>query len=339
MIEAHTLQQLRKSCLNADLLPPSALSWVAEKNFWNIWVPKKYGGLELSFLEGLQTLKNIAKMDGSLGWTVTLCSGANFFIGNLKENVAAEMFLKPDTQICLGGSGGVFGHAEKIDDEHYQISGTWHFATGAPYLTHFTLNAEILQAGQPLLTADNTPKVLSFILPADAVKIIKDWNSMGLKASATHSFSVDSVVVHRDYSFKYDEFFLPQEIFKIPFLVLADLTLWVNYLGMAEHFLEEASHRKPSETLKSLTTTLEAAQQNIVRYSKEIEEKIRDQQPISTDYTAIIHSTAAHSVNQMSQKIIQIYPYLGTHASQQTTDLNQVFRDYFTATQHPIFTR
>ncbi|MGV8813599.1 MAG: hypothetical protein ACOH2D_05760 [Gelidibacter sp.] len=50
-----------------------------------------------------------------------------------------------------------------------------------------------------------------------------------------------------------------------------------------------------------------------------------------------VHSQAADSVSDISRLIIEIYPKLGIRASRIDHQLNQIFRDYFTATQHHIF--
>ncbi len=150
------LQKLSTQCFAAENFSAEVLDWIAKENLWNLWVPENYGGLESSFSEGLVKLKNLARLDGSLGWTVTLCSGANFFVGNLIPE-AAEGIFKASEKPVLGGSGGVFGTAEKIGEE-YLISGKWRYATGAPYLTHFTLNAKILENGKELTNPDGSPK-------------------------------------------------------------------------------------------------------------------------------------------------------------------------------------
>jgi alkylation response protein AidB-like acyl-CoA dehydrogenase len=330
-------QALRELCLGADIFPEEVLTWITGQNLWNIWVPKSYGGLELKLSDGLLKLQELARIDGSLGWTVTLCSGANYFIGNLQPEPAKKIFEKPKATI-LGGSGGVFGTAEKIDD-NYKISGTWRYATGAPYLTHFTLNAEIFENGKPLLNKDGSPKVRSFILPKNQVQIIEDWNTMGLKASVTHSFKVENVLVPERFSFIYNNFYQPQDIFKIPFSVFADLTLWVNYVGMAQHFLAESRLVTSENILKNLEKSITLSKDQISTYSESIEEKISAGNKVLDSYTEEIHTSASNSVKKISEKIIEIYPYLGVKASQKDHPLNQVFCDYFTATQHHIFTK
>ena len=333
------LHKIREQCFNVNFLPDEILQWIAKENLWNIWVPKNYGGLEMSFSAGLKTLKHLAKVDGSLGWTITLCSGANYFIGNLKESIAKEIFLNSEGSVCLGGSGGVFGKAEMLEDEKYRISGNWNYATGAPYLTHFTLNAEIWHQGKQLQNEDGTPKVLSFILPKKDVKTIEDWNTMGLKASATQSFTVKNAIIDKTYSFIYDEFYLPQDIFKIPFSLFADLTLWVNYIGMAEHFLEEAKNIRAIDLLKNLEKLISNANIEVTQKSENIENIIRQEKLISEAFKSEVHNIAAASVKDITKEIIQVYPYLGIDASREDHPLNLIFRDYFTATQHYNFTR
>src|SRR6056297_3051941 len=313
------------------------LDWIAQQNLWNLWVPKTYGGLEMTLPEGLVKLRSLAKCDGSLGWTVTLCSGANFFIGNLRREVADEVFRNPESPVCFGGSGGVFGTAEK-QGEGYIISGIWKYATGAPYLTHFTLNAKIQKGGKDVLQADGTPTVRSFVLGKDDVEIIKDWNTMGLKATATHSFRIDSKWVHGKYSFVYNELYQPHTIFKVPFSVFADLTLWANYIGMAWHFLEEG--RKVLRTHKSLTeleNTIKSSDKLMMDYAGQMQGQIGKDATFSETFIKKVHRKASESVMSLSHAIIEAYPILGIYASKEAHRLNQIFKDYFTATQHHIF--
>lgn len=328
--------QLRALCLNKLTLPEEVLDWIAHNNYWNIWVPRAYGGLEKSFTEGLETLKSLAFIDGSLGWTTTLCSGANFFIGNLKPKVATSLFSTQENTI-FGGSGGLFGTAEKQGDT-YLISGIWRYATGAPYLTHFTLNAKIIKNGLPLKHADGSPVFRSFVLPKSQVSIIQDWNTMGLLSTATHSFEVDSARVHQDHSFSYNKQLHSQAIFKIPFALFADLTTWVNYLGMAEHYLQEvrASHQDNLQ-ITHLSQQLKDANQRLLEYAFSIETAIIDDIAITEDFQKEVHQYAVETLRQLSKALLDIHPFMGIKASRLDCQLNVIFRDFFTATQHHIF--
>ncbi|MAZ29638.1 MAG: acyl-CoA dehydrogenase [Cytophagaceae bacterium] len=330
-------QQLRDTIASAKIFPTEVLEWVKEQNLWNIWVPEAFGGLECSFTEGLQKLQQLAKIDGTLGWTVTLCSGANFFIGNLNPETAERMFQKGQ-QTILGGSGGLFGTAEKSENG-YMLNGTWKYATGANYLTHFTLNAQITENAEKLTNPDGSPKFLSFVIPAKNVEIIEDWDTIGMQASVTHSFKVENVEVDEDLSFVYNEFHLPQDIFKIHFSLFADLTLWVNYLGMAQHFVEEAEQIGKTDEATDLKNFCAKTEGDILALAKKIETQVIVNPEFTEDFIKEVHQLASVNVKEMSQKIIELYPLLGVKASTNGEQLNVIFRDYFTATQHHIFSR
>ncbi|NJX14082.1 acyl-CoA dehydrogenase [Tamlana crocina] len=333
------MQGLSELCLGKEVFSEETLNWIAENKLWNIWLPKTHGGLECALAEGLQKLRKLAETDGSLGWTVTLCSGANFFFGNLKKEVTDAIFLNSEKPVCFGGSGGVFGTAEK-QGEGYIISGTWKYATGAPHLSHFTLNAKILENGRVLKNEEGMDVVRSFVLDKDNVKIIPDWNAMGLKATATHSFKIKEKWVHSNYSFLYNEVYHDAPIFKIDFSVFADLTLWVNYIGMADGFCNEAKTvQSHTALLKDLENTIAAADSALNKFVFQIEETINSGGAFSEKWVAKIHNEASNSVKALSKAIIDLYPMLGIRACNENENINRIFKDYFTATQHRNFTR
>ena len=330
------LAKLRKQDFGKSVFDAETLKLIAHEQLWKIWVPKTHGGLELALTEGLQTLQQLASIDGSLGWTVTLCSGANYFIGNLLPKTALTIF-KASANPILGGSGGLFGTAQKEGD-HYRLNGTWKYATGAPYLTHFTLNAKIIENGKETLNEDGSPAFKSFVFPREAVHIIDDWQAMGLQATATQSFAVTDHLVHQVFSFVYNQFYLPQDIFKINFRVFADLTLWVNYIGMAQHYLAEASKLLEQKTLEQPHKITTEAEDQLFNYAQQIETITANNSVFTEVQIEEFHTTAATSVKRPSQLLLELHPQLGIKAASTQHPLNLIFRDYFTATQHHIFT-
>ena len=330
----HNVQSIRENLLNVELFNPEIIELIATNNWLNIWVPKQYNGLGLTFSEGLKILQTISKIDGSLGWFVTLCSGANYFSRNLIPSVAFELFSNQKT--CFGGSGMIGGTAEKINDT-YLINGLWHYATGAPYLSHFTLNAQVLENGQPLVDENNQPKILSFILDKSQVKLIATWKSMGMIATSSHSFEVINQTVHQDYSFVYNTFFSDDLVDKIPFRVFADLTLLVNYIGMTEHFLEKSLEIITFSIQEKLQLFLNETTLQLLDLAKQVEDLLLKNLTIEDDFLEEIHQFGTETVSALTTYILQIYPQLGIRASKLNEDINQIFRDFFTATQHRNF--
>src|SRR5690606_7260260 len=131
-----------------------------EQKWFNLYVPKVYGGEEKTLPEILRIEENLAKADGSLAWTVTLCSGAAWFAGFLNKELATEIFSDP--KACFAGSGAVGGTAIKIQSG-YLINGFWKYASGALHATIFTANCTLKdEQGNSILDKEGKEIIKSF---------------------------------------------------------------------------------------------------------------------------------------------------------------------------------
>lgn len=332
-MHSSTIQQ---KLFGAKQIPADIIDHIYNERWLQIWVPKMYGGLGLNFTSGLKLLKSLAFIDGSLGWMVTLCAGANYFSRNLKPEIAKELFK--DNFTCFGGSGAIGGSAEKLND-FYLINGRWTFATGAPHLSHFTLNAVVTENNQPVLDDNGNELIRSFIIPKGQAVIIADWNAMGMQATGTFSFRVDDVLIDTNHSFIYNEFYTDAVLDRIPFRIFADLTLLVNYLGMAEHFLDEAEKIRPQLDLAAFRNNLASEENQTYLFADKIETLLDEQQEIAAEVQTEIHQFAETLVATLSHRILDLYFQLGIKASHTNEPIHQIFRDYFTGTQHANFRR
>ncbi|MCD1116948.1 acyl-CoA dehydrogenase family protein [Chryseobacterium turcicum] len=330
-----TPQELREKMHGASEVPHEIINQIHQKRLLQIWVPKLYGGLGLRLNQGLKILFDWSKIDGSLGWMFTLCAGANFFSRNLKPKLAKELFA--DAKTCFGGSGMIGGTAEKQTDGTFLINGLWHFATGAPHLSHFTLNAKLTENGNSLLDESGSELIRSFVISKNQAEIIPNWKSMGMRATGTYSFKVENVKVSKDYSFIYDEFFTDDVLDKIPFRIFADLTLLVNYLGMASHFAEEAIVIRPHLDLNLFNSRIAKAMEKVIEFADEIEFLLTHSQLIISEKQFEIHEYSSDVVESLSHQILEMYFHLGLKATHTDSAIYQVFCDYFTATQHSNF--
>lgn len=328
-------KEIRRELHGAPVISDKVMQHIREEELLKIWVPKKYGGLGYRFEEGLNALFGCAETDGSFGWMLTLCAGANYFSRNIKPEIAQLLFTHSET--CFGGSGMVGGTAEKQDDSTYLINGSWNFATGAPHLTHFTLNAKITENGKPLMDGHGNGIIRSFIISKEHAEVIPNWKSMGMKASGTYSFIVENVLVNEDYSFVYDTFFTNDILDTIPFRIFADLTLLVNYLGMASHFIEEAEYIRPEIHFKSFAESVEKHLEKVLQIAGEVENILGDHKKIPEDKQHVIHQYGVELVQKLSRQILTVYTQLGIQATDTDSAVYQIFCDYFTAAMHSNF--
>ena len=348
-----TLRQYAPIAENAGRLQPEQLAAIYKQRWFKLFVPEAYGGLALSLPEGLRLEEELARIDGSLGWTVTLCSGATLFIGYLQNDIAKEIFA--DAQVCFGGSGAINGTAA-ITEEGYIINGFWKYATGAPHTTIFTANCKIIKDGKALLNEDGTPVYYSFFFKREEVSVLEDWNTMGLKATASYSFEVVDLPVNKSRAFTIDaaQATINSPIYKFPFLQMAETTLAVNTLGMTAHFIDEckAILQKKIDTkqiAEARVAIFEKAITNAENYLQKIKEqfyllvdnaweKLVHQNKIEDDLLVRVSCICKSMVKEARDIVTHLYPYCGLAATQNGTTINRVFRDIFTASQHSLLT-
>lgn len=351
MIRREITDQLRPLCRSADeegVFNELLLKIIFEQKWFKIFVPRSFGGLELSLPEGLQLEEQLAAIDGSLGWTATLCSGASQFIGYLNTDLAA-LFHQPD--LCIGGSGAVTGIARETKNG-YLINGSWKYATGAPYCSHFTANCQIERNGALLLDEKGLPVSYSFLFERSEVVIDNKWDAMGLKATASYNFSVTDVnVAHsRRFQIAADCTTLPHPLFKFPFLQFAEATLAVNTLGMAQHFLSvslpliqsKAVHNVAAENEHALLQNRWKMADNLLyklrgRFYAAVNrawESLLKEQSVPAELLDEVSRISKGLTKSSREMVADLYPYCGVSGTQTGSITNQIFRDIFTASQH-----
>lgn len=343
------LAEFSKAADEQGILSPEQLEIIYREKWFKLFVPKENGGLELSLPEGLETEETLACIDGSLGWTVTLCSGATQFIGYLPAELSEKVFR--NDKVCFGGSGATTGTATETED-HYIINGFWKYATGAPYCTHFTANCLIKKNGKQLFNKKGEPVYKSFLFTKEEVQIFKDWNTMGLKATASNSFSAKDLKITKERSFIIEpkHSTLPGLIYQYPFLQFAETTLAVNISGMALHFLEKfaqlitewhQSKKYSDEVINKLKEKLKE-NNDILRHHRAffyeaVNQSWKILQKKGTIPAEILDkiSLSSRELSNSARKVVSdLYPHCGVAATQNGTVINLIFRDIFTASQH-----
>ena len=332
-------------------LPEEWLAEIYAEKWFKLFVPEELGGLGCTLPEALKIEEKLAKLDGSLGWTVTLCAGAAWFVGFMDESVRKDIF--PDEKLCLAGSGFVGGKADKIG-ENYLISGSWTYASGALHATHLTANCEIFEEGKALLDKKGKPVVKAFVLDRKDVEILDGWNYMGMIATGSHAFRCEnlSVPLNRCFEILPNKAQLKEPVYQYPFLQLAEATLAANILGISKHLKEliEQSFWKRHEYRKYDKKHLKYFQDLLTKQDKKLQ-KLRDEfyGQVNSSWEELeqkgkISDSRLKKVSKISRKLTQqcreingkLYPFSGLEAAKTHTELNRVWRDFNTVGQHAL---
>lgn len=345
--------ELASNSEKLGMLHPEILEIAYQQEWFKLYVPKIYGGPGKTLPEILKLEEELAYLDGSLGWTVTLCSGAGWFAGFLDSDLALELFA--NREVCFAGSGAIGGTAVLIGDT-YLINGHWKYASGALHATVFTANCKLEDENrQPILSAEGKQLIKSFILFKEEVNILPGWSYFGLVATGSHAFEVIDLVVPLNRTFEINTTInVDVPGFNYPFLQLAETTLAVNSAGMARHFIElitkifyertgikryqehqilyfeeelKRCDMELSESRMSFYTVFELTWNSLMKEGYIPEELLREL------------SLASRKLAHQSRNIVDVlFPYGGLEAAKKESEINRVWRDIHTASQHSLLT-
>ncbi|MCD8741265.1 acyl-CoA dehydrogenase [Mucilaginibacter roseus] len=333
-------------------LHPAQLALVHEQGWFKFLVPAIYSGLELNLTDQVRLEESLAWANGSLGWVVTLCSGAGWFGGFIEPDAAQEIFANP--QLCLAGSGAPSGTAT-ITDAGYIINGEWKYASGIQHATHVTANCIIKQGDETVLNADGTPLILPFVFNREDVTIQSAWKYVGMMATGSDAYRVNNLFVPASRCFKIDASAAKVNgaLYNYPFIQLAEATLTANMSGMAIHFTDlcetlfadkpfrgrynAAQQQKVQQLLQESIDRLNHARRAFY-FAVDASWQAVSQKADSTKALKAV-SKASHTLATLARNMVdQLYPYCGLIAANPDTEINHVWRDLHTASQHSLFT-
>lgn len=332
-------------------LHPDQMELIYQQKWFKALVPKVYGGLELSLPHVLHLEESLSWADGSLGWTVTLCAGAGWFGGFLNPRTCKEIF---DTkQVCLAGSGAPSGTAAVVDGGYF-VNGSWRFATGTRHATHFTANCIVQQDGKTIYNGDGSPLILPFVFDKASVTILEDRKTFGLVATGSHAFCINQSHIGRERSFKIDPSatVIHHPLYKYPFLQLAETTLAANISGMAIHFTDlcyeifadRIRHKKwNTEQQKIINQLLKRCTHQINEARRSFYSAVElSWEPLGQEYITdeniwkTVSKTSRALAKISRQCVDELFPYCGLIAADPDAEINRVWRDLHTASQHSL---
>lgn len=337
----------------AGLLHPVQRALIHRRGWLKMLAPRSAGGAELALPAVVRLEEELAAIDGSTAWVVTLCAGAGWFAGFLPPALAHDIITT--RRLCVAGSGAPSGFAD-VDGDRFRLSGRWDYASGAPMATHFTLNAVLREHGQVLTDSAGAPRIRAFILPAQQVEFVPSWSSIGMRATASHSYRIGGQLVAREQGFEIDAACAtaPGPLYRFPFLDLAFVTLTANVAGMAAHFLRLArpviAQRRHARSglplldcpqvrdlLASLERDIEAARTHFYALLDRTWALVVEEIPVAGEQSAALHAASLALANVSRRAVDELYPYCGLQAAREGSDINRVWRDLHTATQHALF--
>jgi hypothetical protein len=308
-------------------LPKSVVQMLTENGYFKLFIPKSLGGLEFSLVEACDYLIETARINPSLGWVHNLGAGANFFCGFFENSVAKAIFSNPN--VITSGSGRPTGTFRE-NAENFILNGSWDKCSGVNFATHLTCVAK---------NEENPEEIKNFILPSEGIVLKDDWNTFGLRASSSYSFTLVDFKLAKNHEFEINKIksFKYYPIYHIPFDYFARICLSSTFEGITQRFIEdiEAEIRNKNHVLKGAVKNVNAILLEMHESRSKIAKSLfaNSINSKNEDYTSSFLSLSEFH-KAVFKEVNEIFFNAGVRVTEEESPTNWSYRDLCTAIQH-----
>lgn len=178
LIESYAPWSDENGRLHADVV-----SSLKDAGFWDMALPRRWGGYGTSAKAMALVGAELAKADGSVGWVYTVFHGTTWVASLTNDNVQEAIFGDGSKPV-LCGIANPPGKLEPVDGG-YLLSGRWPYSSGCYHADWAQLGCNIHHPDGRIEHGGN-----AYVRMND-VTIENTWHMMGMKGTGSNTIVVD----------------------------------------------------------------------------------------------------------------------------------------------------
>jgi indole-3-acetate monooxygenase len=198
----------------ARRLPEELVSALRSARIFSMFVPRRYGGLELDPPSALRVVAALAKLDGSVGWNAMTGNLGSLMPFLTNPNLCEQIYQDGKDHV-FAGSGQPVGKTERVPGG-WRVTGSWPLASGCQYAEWIGATCVMMENGSPIDAADGPrPMTRTFLMPAERWAIRDTWHAFGLRGTGSHHVALTDAFVPDEnfFEFPLGASFAPDPIF------------------------------------------------------------------------------------------------------------------------------
>ena len=161
-------------------LPEGLVTELKSAGVFRNLIPKRYGGLETSFLDHIGQIQRISQVDASTAWCINQAAVIGTASLWLENYQIREIWGNEDTSIS---NGPPFDCVIKPVGNGYLLNGHWGFSSGCQHATWMCGAARL---------EDRSGWRMAFFRPKD-VQFIDNWQVAGLRGTGSFEFKINNL--------------------------------------------------------------------------------------------------------------------------------------------------
>jgi indole-3-acetate monooxygenase len=322
-----------------------------ESGLFRVMLPAAMGGAELTMIEDLQLIEEIARFDGATGWNFGIASGGPVIAGFTARTAFESIFNDP--RALVAGSFSPMGNTAVACDGGYRFTGKATYASGSAQATWLTASAIELVDGAPQIV-NGIPRIRAGMMPIGKASILNTWTVSGLRGTGSNDVAFNDVLIPAEYTFQFPN---PEATWqkgpaaRIPLMVQLGGSLAAVGLGIAHHAIEAlkqiAVSKVPLGTMATLRDrpiaqtqlgeaegTLRAARAYLYSSAEEIWQRGERGQPFDSNALVAARLASVTAAKFAARAVDLVYDAAGISSLNTTQPIERCWRDVHAVTQH-----
>ena len=182
-------------------LPTDLVESLRECGLFRTAMPAEWGGPELTSMDQLELVEELAKADGSVAWCAMIGMDSGIYAGYLHPDVVRKVY--PRLDMITAGLVLPVGQAHEVDGG-VRVDGHWRFGSGCTHADWIVGGCLLFRDGRPVLGEHGGP-TWKLILAAPSDLTIEDtWHTTGLAGTGSNDYSAHQLFVPAERVFSFD---------------------------------------------------------------------------------------------------------------------------------------
>jgi len=182
-------------------LPADTVAALAKAGLFRACLPRALGGEAAEFGPCLEAWEEIARADGSAGWTAMANATAAGAAAHFLPDGAARAIFGEDPAATIGGQFAPRGTGVR-EGQGWRVTGSFSFGSGTAHSGYVAAGFLPLEDGKPVIEPPGLPRMLAAIVPRDRIAFLDNWHVMGLRGTGSYDYELRGVHVPDDFAFR-----------------------------------------------------------------------------------------------------------------------------------------
>jgi alkylation response protein AidB-like acyl-CoA dehydrogenase len=333
-----------------QLFPPELLDALHETRLLRLLLPRSAGGEEVEPWTYFDAVAEIGRHDASVAWCVFVANSSAIIAAFLPPQTATEIFADPRVTIAWGPPNASTAQAVPGG---YRVTGRWDFASGCRHARWMGAHCNVVQPDGTLRpNKAGRATIRTLLFPVEQATLIHTWDVIGLRGTASDSYTVTDLFVPEAFSTTREDPALrrePGRLYAFTMQGLYAVGVAGVAIGTAQAMLDEFKTLAREKTPRNLGRLAENAvvQANVARMEAKLgssrafmTQTLRDAwdgaygpDPIDTAARVRVRLACAQAILMANEVADQCYKAAGVSAIFDASPFVRRFRDIHTLLQ------